>query len=105
MPRYFFHIRDADDLSQDSEGQELPDLNAAQKEAVSAARELIGERVLHGGAIDGRQIEIADETGTVLAVVNSGDVIYHDGHFSYFRDDVTKSAPVATPISVNPLEK
>ena len=44
---------------------------------------------------DGRQIEISDETGAVLAVVNSGEVIYRDGRFSCFIDDVTKSAPVA----------
>jgi hypothetical protein len=105
MPRYFFHIRDSGDLSRDREGQELVDLAAARREAVCAARELIGERILHGGTIDGRQIEIADETGAVLAVVNSGDVIYRDGRFSAFGDDVTKSAPVANPISAKPAEK
>jgi hypothetical protein len=105
MPRYFLHIRDEDDFSQDREGQELPDLEAARHEAISAARELIGERLLHGGAIDGRQIEITDETSTVLAVVNSGDVIYCDGRFSCFVDDVTRSAPVTNPISVKPAEK
>ena len=56
-------------VSRDTEGQELPDLDAARREAINANREMLGERLLHGGSLDHRQIEIADESGTVLAVV------------------------------------
>jgi hypothetical protein len=102
MPRYFFHVRDGADLSRDFEGQELPDLAAARHEAVSAVRELVGERLLHGGAIDGRTIEIANERDDVLAAVNASDVIFCEGQFRRYDDDVTKSAPVAMPISPKP---
>jgi hypothetical protein len=102
MPYYFFHVREGADVSRDGEGQELPDLASAEAEAVNAIRELIGERLLHGGEIDGRQIEIADEHGRVLAVVRSCDVIFQEGQFRSFSDDVTKSAPVAHPIPENP---
>jgi hypothetical protein len=95
MPTYFFHVREGADLSQDGEGQELPDLESARTEAVNAIRELIGERVLHGGSINCRQIEIADKEGDVLAVVQSSEVIFREGQFRSFGDDVTKSAPVA----------
>jgi hypothetical protein len=98
MPHYFFHVRDGGEFSQDFEGQELPDLEAAQQEAVCAARELIGERLLHGGTIDGREIQIADEKGRVLAVVLSDEVLFREGQFRSFSDDVTKSAPVTNPI-------
>jgi hypothetical protein len=94
MPRYFFNVRDSDgDVSRDMEGQDLPDLDAARKEAVSANREMLGERLLHGGHLDHRQIEIADENGKVLAKIDANEVLFSDGKFRSYSDDVTKSAP------------
>jgi len=94
MPRYFFHVRDKDgDISRDEEGQDLPNLEAARAEAVSANREMLGERLLHGGSLNHRQIEIADESGTVLTVIPAGEVLYRDGEWLSYSDDVTKSAP------------
>jgi hypothetical protein len=94
MPKYFFNVRDADgDISQDAEGQDLPDLDAAKTEAVSANREMLGERLLHGGQLDHRQIEIADEQGNILAKIDANDVLFCDGEYRSYSDDVTKSAP------------
>jgi hypothetical protein len=102
MPHYFLHVRDGEELSRDFEGQDLADLEAARQEAICAVRELLSERLLHGGAIDGREIQIADEKGRVLAVVRSNDVLFREGQFRSFSDDVTKSAPVANPILPKP---
>ena len=93
MPQFYFHIRDASGLTRDPEGQELPDLDTARCEAVSAAREILGERLLHGGSLNGRTIEIADESGQVIATVNASDILFQDGHFRTYTDDVTQSAP------------
>lgn len=99
MARYFFHVRDKDgDVIRDREGQELPSLDAARAEAVNSNREMLGERILHGGIIGPRQIEIADGTGEVLAAITITDVLMDRGQVRAFSDDVTKSAPVA-PIS------
>jgi hypothetical protein len=95
MPRFFFHVREGTELSRDHEGQELADAKAARREAVSSGREMLGERLLHGGAIDGRQIVIADDAGTVLDVVNANDVLFQDGQLRSYKDDVTQSAPTA----------
>lgn len=95
MTRFFFHVRDGNDVSRDTEGQELPDLEAARREALCTNREMLGERLLHGGSLDHRQIEIANEKGDVLAVLNSNDTLFLDGHLRSFSDDVTKSAPTA----------
>ena len=101
MARYFFHVRSADGISYDREGQELPDLEAACLEAVSSNREMLGERLLHGGALGPTQVEIADGDGKVLAIVTAKDVLIEEGHLRAFSDDVTKSAPSApAPISV-----
>ena len=94
MARFFFHVREnGDDLSRDIEGQELADLEAARLEAINANRELLGERLLHGGSLDHRQIEIANERGDVLATISADDVLFRDGQYRSYSDDVTKSAP------------
>jgi hypothetical protein len=92
MPRYYFHVRDGADVSRDEEGQTLPDAEAARREAICANRELMGERLLHGGSLNHRQIEITDETGHVIDVINSGDVLFKKGQFQTYDDDVTSSA-------------
>ena len=93
MPRYFFHVREGSVLHRDAEGQELPDAEAARREAISSSREMLGERLLHGGALNNRSIEIADETGHVVDEVNSRDVLFSGGQFRTYADDVTQTAP------------
>jgi hypothetical protein len=96
MTRFYFHVRDNDgDVSRDLEGQDLPGLDAARGEALSTQREMLGERLLHGGSLDHRQIEIANERGEVLAVLNTNDALFQEGQLRSFKDDVTHSAPTA----------
>ena len=96
MTRFFFHVRESDsEFSQDTEGQELPDLDAARQEALNSNREMLGERLLHGGALDHHRIEIANDKGEILAVVNTRDTLFQEGQLRSFQDDVTKSAPTA----------
>jgi hypothetical protein len=97
MPRYYFHVREGADISRDVEGQDLPDVEAARREAISTSREILGEKLLHGGSINGRIIEIADETGRVVDEVSATDVLFKAGQFRTYSDDVTQSAPVNTP--------
>ncbi len=95
MTRLFFHVRDSNDVSRDTEGQELPDLEAARREALCTNREMLGERRLHGGSLGHRQIEIANEKGEVLALLSSSDTLFQEGQLRSFSDDVTQSAPTA----------
>jgi hypothetical protein len=98
MPRYFFHVREGSTYHRDEEGQELPDAEAARQEAVNATREMLGEKLLHGGgSLNHRAIEIADETGHVVDEINSRDVLFNKGVFRSYADDVTQSAPKNEP--------
>lgn len=97
MPRYFFHVREGNLLHRDEEGQQLPDAEAARAEAISSVREILSEKLLHGGALNHRTIEIADETGHVVDVVNSRDVLFQGGRMRVYSDDVTQSAPTNSP--------
>ena len=71
MPHYYFHVREGSELSKDTEGQDLPNVEAARKEAISASREMLGEKLLHGGSLNHRTIEIADETGLEIGKIKS----------------------------------
>ena len=97
MPHYYFHVREGADLSRDEEGQDLPNADAARREAINSSREILGEKLLHGGSLNHRTIEIADETGHVVDVVNSSDVLFKGGKFRTYSDDATQSAPVTQP--------
>jgi hypothetical protein len=97
MPRYFFHVREGSSLSRDEEGQELPNVEAARREAINSAREILGEKLLHGGSLNHRSIEIADETGYVVDVVHSREVLFQGGQLRNYSDDVTQSAPTNAP--------
>jgi len=97
MPRYYFHVREGQEISRDTEGQNLPDAEAARREAINASREILGEKLLHGGSLNHRQIEIADETGHVVDVVSANDVLFRGGEFRSYSEDVTQSAPVNPP--------
>jgi hypothetical protein len=69
MTRFFFHIRDGEEYLEDEEGVELPDLDTAHHEAISAAREMISDMVLRGKVINGQAFEIANADGQILKVV------------------------------------
>jgi len=97
MARFFFNVREGADLSCDREGQECANAQAARREAISSGREMLGERLLHGGSLNHRQIEITDATGHVVDVLTVSDVVFSNGRFQSYDDDVTKSAPVITP--------
>ncbi|MFN7103659.1 MAG: DUF6894 family protein [Pseudorhizobium sp.] len=75
MTRYYFHIREGDALEQDVEGAEFACHEDAEREAMSSAREMVAEAVLHDEIIDGKAFEIAVEDGTVIATVSFISVI------------------------------
>jgi hypothetical protein len=77
MPRYYFHIREGAALTRDTNGQELPDVEAAREEAIATGRTLLGERP--GGLH--RTIEIIDQTGRVVDEINSRDILFPDFRF------------------------
>lgn len=67
MPRFFLNIRDGADLIVDPEGSVLPDVEAACREALYAARDILAERIRAGDVVDGQQFEITDEAGVLRA--------------------------------------
>ena len=74
MPRYFFHVYD-DDVAQDDEGQELPNVAAARLVAIRGARDLIAEQVRHGHFVLSHWIDVSDDQGDKVLTVTFRDVV------------------------------
>ena len=74
MPRFFFHLYD-DIVSIDPEGKELSSLEAAREQAFAEARAMACAEVPNGHLRLKHRIEIADETGKVLATVHFRDAV------------------------------
>ena len=75
MPRYYFNIVEHQTLIQDKEGQEFPDLRAARFEARCSARDIAIQELRSDREVDGRKIQITDDSGTVLDVLPVKDVV------------------------------
>jgi hypothetical protein len=70
MRSFFLHIRDGDRLIHDPDGSFLHDLEAARREAIESARELMAAGIVSDGRIGiERSILICDASGTALLVL------------------------------------
>lgn len=69
MPRYFFHYRDGDRLSEDYEGELLSGIAAVEETAMASAKEIIAERLLGGNPVlTAYSYEIRDEARNLVLV-------------------------------------
>jgi hypothetical protein len=69
MTRYYFDLRDRDGFIIDDEGFELPDIEAAQREAVlSLADHGRGSYEKAIGSLTDLAIEVRDDAGPVMQV-------------------------------------
>jgi 1-acyl-sn-glycerol-3-phosphate acyltransferase len=69
MARFYFHLRDGDKLVLDPEGTDLPDLDAAKREALLAARDILSDAIKAGKPKVPDAFVIAEEVGRKLAIV------------------------------------
>jgi hypothetical protein len=81
MDRYFLHLRHSDYRVEDPEGEELDSLESAIDAAAESARELLIQQLRQRKSADGAgsSVEIADDQGNVLGIVEFKDVV--DGKF------------------------
>jgi hypothetical protein len=71
MPRYYFDMREGDEIAPDEEGMELRTLQAVQEEAARALADMARDAI-RGRPVDGSghrmSIEVRDDNGPVLEV-------------------------------------
>ena len=61
MPKFYFNVRDGDEVIEDREGIDMPCSDAAEAEATQAARELLAEQLKFGSMLDAKEFEILDD--------------------------------------------
>lgn len=69
MPHYFFHLRECGTVSEDEEGIDLRDLEAARHIAVKAARDVMSGEVRAGRLCLSCEIAITGPDGGDLMIV------------------------------------
>jgi len=75
MPRFFLHIDGGTQRIEDEEGSELPDLAAANEEALGAARQLWAAAILRQQDIGSRRFVIASGDGNVVGMIEMNDAL------------------------------
>jgi len=75
MPMYYFHHQKADQLLQDDEGDDLPDLAAARDEAFQSARELIANAARAGRDARNESFVVVDDLGQTVLVLKFVDAL------------------------------
>jgi hypothetical protein len=75
MPRYYFHFRNDEVLDQDEDGIEYEDDAEAMREADTAAREMLTERLKCGERLDGETIEVLDASKRRVGIVSLADIV------------------------------
>jgi hypothetical protein len=69
MTKYFFHVRDRSELISDTEGVDLPNLEAAMDECQRIVQEVLNENASRAELVSDRQFEITDEQGRLVLVI------------------------------------
>ena len=75
MPKFFIHARRGDEIARDLEGQDLPDLEAAQAAALQSVRELLAEEIKHETRLPLDSMIISDESGRELKTIRATDIL------------------------------
>jgi hypothetical protein len=96
MPRFFFNIRDGDQILCDPEGTELASLDVARHEALMDIRWILSEELQTGGVVLERRFEITDDAGQVLATICFQDALSQLLNGQHWRGAKDAPAPAVT---------
>lgn len=79
MPRYYLHICNGIGFVEDTEGQELPNAEAARESAIKGARDLIASEVRDGVMNLSSFIEVEDENREHLFTLSFSEAVQVKG--------------------------
>jgi hypothetical protein len=78
VPRFFFHVFD-DVVLTDDEGIELPDAEAARREALAGVRAMMCDQVRNGRLVLGHRVDVDDEHGRRVLSLKFAEAITIEG--------------------------
>lgn len=74
MRRYYFHVKQGDDMLADEEGDEFPDLDAVRECALLSARQLFGDEIKDGKPFEDQTVIVKDDAGETVMTISFKDV-------------------------------
>jgi hypothetical protein len=75
LPRFYFHICDGSGFTEDEEGQELPDQEAARNEAIRGLRDISAGELRRGEMNLGSFIEVEDQAHRLVMTADFSDAV------------------------------
>ena len=75
VPTFYLHVCDADSFEEAEEGLELPDADAARREAIRGLRDLVAGAVCAGDVNMAMFIEVEDDSHQLLFTVSVEDAM------------------------------
>ena len=78
MPTYFFDLIKGNELVEDDQGQDLADIDAAKREALESARELIADAAKKGILATSPVFRIRNAAGDIVATIPFEDALKPD---------------------------
>lgn len=76
MPKFYFHLREADGVVIDSEGLDLPDADAAHARAIAETKGLLAVELCDSPVVDlTRIIDVTDESGAMIHSFRFDEII------------------------------
>lgn len=75
MPRYYFHLRDGEDVLLDPKGMELPDSLAIEAQALYEARSILSHDVMNGRIKLSQRIDVENEDGNIVHSIPFVDAV------------------------------
>jgi hypothetical protein len=73
MPRFYLHVCNGNGFTEDSEGQDLPDVEAARALAITSARDIMADEMRGGMLNPASFIEVEDAERKLLFTVHFSD--------------------------------
>lgn len=75
MPRFYLHICNGSGFTEDKDGQDFPDAQAAYREAIRGLRDITASELKRGEINLGSFIEIENEERELIRTVDFSDAV------------------------------
>jgi hypothetical protein len=75
MPRFYINFRNGNEISEDTEGIEVPNIDGAREAAIRSLRELAGESLKHNGGSIPDAVIVSDDNGKDLLIIPITEVL------------------------------
>jgi uncharacterized protein DUF6894 len=75
MPRFYLHLCNGTGFTEDAEGKDYPNVDAARADAITALRDVLAGEMKQGQLLPASFIEVEDENHNLVLTVAFADAV------------------------------